>query len=209
MVSIVLSSRGRALVTVISPNGRKISYKQSLVYGGGEFCGLPVKMGRDDRIDLMCWFDSDGEMVAVYVGVDNRWLPLAFGRGEWPEACRLDVPPEDVESLLPFALTEFLPNDVLMTISRKGRMETASRPGCVRFNVNLGKLETTTANPSGMRFSFLPKKGMFSGSFSIYEQKLKGGVRRCRVTVAGVFVDGVGYGTARVRGSGNIAVLLR
>ena len=61
------------------------------------------------------------------------------------------------------------------------------------------------ANPSGLRLLYRAKDGSFSGSFKAYVL-YRGKPKATTVTVSGVVIDGVGYGTATIRKVGSIPV---
>ena len=52
-------------------------------------------------------------------------------------------------------------------------------------------------NPSGLKLAYKAKDGTFTGSFKAYAD-VNGKPKATSVTVSGIVVDGVGYGTAKV-----------
>lgn len=59
----------------------------------------------------------------------------------------------------------------------------------------------TKRNLGGLKLSYAPKTGMYSGSYTLYsvddiKNPAKLTLRKTKVTVSGVMIDGVGYGTA-------------
>jgi len=60
-------------------------------------------------------------------------------------------------------------------------------------------------NPSGLKVKYTAKNGSFKGSFKMSA----GGKKSVKVTVTGVFVEGVGYGMASVKKAGGVAVTIK
>ena len=63
-------------------------------------------------------------------------------------------------------------------------------------------------NPSALKISFTAKLGTFKGSFKAYKL-VKGKPKATTVTVSGILVDGVGYGTAFVKKVGGVPLTIK
>ena len=63
------------------------------------------------------------------------------------------------------------------------------------------------ANPSALKLSYRAKDGSFSGSFKAYVDS-RGKPKAVTVSVSGVVIDGVGYGTATVKKLGSVPVTI-
>ena len=60
-------------------------------------------------------------------------------------------------------------------------------------------------NPSALKLTYKAKDGTFKGSFKVYADA-NGKPKGTTVKVAGVLVNGVGYGAATVKGASAVAV---
>ena len=60
-------------------------------------------------------------------------------------------------------------------------------------------------NPSALKLTYKAKDGTFKGSFKAYAD-VNGKPKATSVSVSGVLVDGVGYGTATVKKVGSVPV---
>ena len=63
------------------------------------------------------------------------------------------------------------------------------------------------ANPSGLKLTYTAKTGMFKGSLFLYTMN-SGKLKKNRVAVSGIVVDGVGYGTATLKKAGCWSVII-
>ena len=63
-------------------------------------------------------------------------------------------------------------------------------------------------NPAGLKLSYAAKTGMFTGSFKVFAETAEGKSKRYTATVTGMVVDGVGYGTATVKKTGSLPVMI-
>ena len=77
-------------------------------------------------------------------------------------------------------------------------VEDGAKAGQVKIDRKTGELMTTSANWAALKLSYKAKTGQFSGSFKAYVQA-DGRLKSTTVKVAGVLVDGAGYGTATVK----------
>ena len=60
-------------------------------------------------------------------------------------------------------------------------------------------------NPSALKLTYKAKDGTFKGSFKVYADA-NGKPKATTVNVTGVLVNGIGYGTATVKGGGGAPV---
>ena len=64
------------------------------------------------------------------------------------------------------------------------------------------------ANVSGLKLTYTAKTGLFKGSFTVYA--VKGGkLVKNKFNVFGAVTDGIGYGTAVLKGKGSVAVAVQ
>ena len=96
-------------------------------------------------------------------------------------------------------LTDYLPNGFSVeAVGTKWLVEDGAKAGQVKIDRKTGELTTTSANWASLKLTCKAKTGQFSGSFKAYAlngERLKA----TTVKVAGVLVDGRGYGAATVK----------
>jgi len=92
---------------------------------------------------------------------------------------------------VPDVVAELLPDG--MKIRIQGRS----------FRIDRGK----KANPSGLTLRYNASTGAFTGSFRAY-RTVNGRNRTVTVTVAGMVLDGKGYGTASVKKLGGVPIAI-
>ena len=63
-------------------------------------------------------------------------------------------------------------------------------------------------NPAGLKLTYTAKTGLFKGSFKIFVEPSPGKSKKYTATVTGAVVDGVGYGTATVKKTGSLPVMV-
>lgn len=103
--------------------------------------------------------------------------------------------------------TEWLPTG--QTFSSGSRW-TFPKGGTVKYNRTTGEFVNTGAdtNASGVKLTYKPATGYFSGSFGLYYKVSANKAKKVAAKVAGYVVDGVGYGTATIQGVGVFDVLI-
>ena len=81
-------------------------------------------------------------------------------------------------------------------------------PQEIAVSAQSGRLTAAKDNVAKLKISHVKSTGIFNGSFAAYTQN---GDRTKKKTVPfkGVFVNGVGYGSAIVKGAGSAAVTLK
>ena len=99
---------------------------------------------------------------------------------------------------------DYLPDGVAVTAS--GTKWVLPKAGKVQLakdgTVDEAKL---LDNPSALKLTYKAKDGTFKGSFKAYADA-NGKPKATTVNVAGVLVDGVGYGAATIKKAGGVSV---
>ena len=102
---------------------------------------------------------------------------------------------------------DYLPNGVPVTVN--GAKWTLPKAGKVAYlrgttDVDAAKL---LENPSALKLTCTAKTGAFKGSFKAYAE-VNGKPKATTVNVAGVLIDGVGYGAATIKKVGGVGVTI-
>lgn len=189
--SVSVASRGKAKVQGVLPDGTKISHTTQLLVGE-ERCCVPVAYGkRGVAVAFDLWIGRDGGAVEVG-GLDDAvagpvdGTPLAGG-----SAFRIDA--DALAAYLPSPVeAEKLPDG--LSVAFDGRKWVVA-----------GGATRGEANPASLKLSLTAKTGLFKGTFKAYSL-VNGRSKATTVTVNGVQVNGVGYGSALVKRAGSVPV---
>lgn len=214
-LSVKVGSAGRTRVTGTLADGTRVSATAQLVAGGGWFC-IPVVVDRKPhRLAFCLWLRSSRCTGGLWCqGVEGLGGDVRFGRawmiGEYgPTAFRIDTGALG-ELFDDWTYEVYGPDGVSVEqVGTKWRVAGGARPGRVVLDRDGFVDETKTGeNPSALTLAYRAKEGTFTGAFKYYVPSARGAPVAKTVNVYGVVVDGVGYGTAVVRGKGTVSVMV-
>lgn len=204
--SIVFAAKGKAKVTGALPDGTKVSASSQLIVGS-EWCCLPIVYSKTgNSLAFMLWFDRAGNFDSVSglttwkgKGFEVSWNDdvAASKVGNLSGTSYFHLVEMPVEINGAEIIRELLPTDV--SIAPTGAKWDIAKAETVKIDRS-GNL-SYGANPSGLKLTFTAKTGTFKGSFVFYTLN-NGKLKKNTVTVSGVVVDGVGYGTASIKKMG-------
>ena len=106
-----------------------------------------------------------------------------------------------------FPYTEYLPNGMRIQTTDEGKWMTPPSGKLILDQYGHANRKKLGDNPSGLTLDYHPNDGTFKGTFKVYVSK-RGWPKPWTVQIQGVMVDGLGYGTAFVKGIGSVPVLL-
>lgn len=216
-LSVKVGSAGRTRVTGTLADGTKVSATAQLVAGGGWFC-IPVVVDRKPhRLAFCLWLRSSRCTGGLWCqGVEGLGGDVRFGRagavgmyGDGDAAFRIDTGALG-ELFDDWTYEGYGPDGVSVEqVGTKWRVAGGARPGRVVLGRDGSVDETKTGeNPSALTLAYRAKEGTFTGAFKYYVPSARGAPVAKPVNVYGVVVDGVGYGTAVVRGKGGVSVMV-
>lgn len=214
-LSVKVGSAGRTRITGTLADGTRVSATAQLVAGGGWFC-IPVVVDRKPhRLAFCLWLRSSRCTGGLWCqGVEGLGGDVRFGRawmiGEYgPAAFRIDTGALG-ELFDDWTYEGYGPDGVSVEqVGTKWRVAGGARPGRVVLDRDGFVDETKTGgNPSALTLAYRAKEGTFTGAFKYYVPSARGTPVAKTVNVYGVVVDGVGYGTAVVRGKGGVSVMV-
>ena len=157
---------------------------------------MPVLVTKKAQLAFALWLPKGGGS-AVVTGLGDAVVgkPGSLANGA---AFRMGATLGDAK------YADYLPDGVRIA-SANGRW-TLPKAGKVQLakdgTVDAAKLGE---NPSALKLTYKAKDGTFKGSFKAYAD-VKGKPKATSVSVTGVLVDGIGYGTATVKKVGGVAV---
>ena len=220
-LSVKVGSAGRTKVAGTLADGTRVSATAQLIIVGSQCC-IPVVVDRKPyRLAFCLWF---GVLRGNVCTPDRLWCHRVEGLGgdvrfglakTWqleeygPAAFRIDT--GALGELFGDRTYEgYGPDGVSVEqVGTKWRVAGGARPGRVVLGRDGLVDETKTGgNPSALTLAYRAKEGTFTGAFKYYVPSARGAPVAKPVNVYGVVVDGVGYGTAVVRGKGGVSVMV-
>ena len=196
-LTVTIAKKGKAKVAGTLANGAKVSAKGQLLVGE-EWCAVPVAWSKkQDTLAFVLWLSRTGGRLVVE-GLGTSAVAGRPGTLKGGAKFRLDAKAFAAawgQEALPY-----LP-DGLSVASANGKWAVAggAKAGKVQYGKD-GTVDVTKLgeNPSALKLTYKAKDGSFKGSFKAYAL-VKGKPKATTVNVAGVLVEGVGYGTASVK----------
>ena len=215
-LSVKVGSAGRTRITGTLADGTRVSATAQLVAGEDWFC-IPVVVDRKPHRLAFCLWLSEGCMPGLSCrGVEGLDGDVRFGLagavgmyGDGGAAFRIDTRALG-ELFGDWTYEGYGPDGVSVEqVGTKWRVAGGARPGRVVLGRDGLVDETKTGgNPSALTLAYRAKEGTFTGAFKYYVPSARGAPVAKPVNVYGVVVDGVGYGTAVVRGKGGVSVMV-
>lgn len=215
-LSVKIGSAGRTRITGTLADGTRVSATAQLVAGEDWFC-IPVVVDRKPHRLAFCLWLSEGCMPGLSCrGVEGLDGDVRFGLagavgmyGDGDAAFRIDT--GALGELFDDRTYEvYGPDGVSVEqVGTKWRVAGGARPGRVVLDRD-GFVDEAKAgeNPSALTLAYRAKEGTFTGAFKYYVPSARGAPVAKTVNVYGVVVEGVGYGTAVVRGKGAVSVMV-
>lgn len=219
-LSAKVGSAGRTRITGTLADGTRVSATAQLIlvggYPDGEQCCIPVVVDKKPhRLAFCLWFLEDITLCTPYrllcQGVEGLDGDVRFG-GAWmigDAAFRIDTGALG-ELFDDWTYEGYGPDGVSVEqVGTKWRVAGGARPGRVVLDRD-GFVDEAKAgeNPSALTLAYRAKEGTFTGAFKYYVPSARGAPVAKTVNVYGVVVDGVGYGTAVVRGKGAVSAMV-
>lgn len=220
-LSVKVGSAGRTRVAGTLADGTKVSATAQLIIVGSQCC-IPVVVDRKSyRLAFCLWFGvltddvctpdrlcchrAEGLGGDVRFGLAKTWQLEEYG----PAAFRIDTGALG-ELFGDWTYEGYGPDGVSVEqVGTKWRVAGGARPGRVVLDRD-GFVDEAKAgeNPSALTLAYRAKEGTFTGAFKYYVPSARGAPLAKTVNVYGVVVQGVGYGTAVVRGKGAVSVMV-
>ena len=220
-LSVKVGSAGRTKVAGTLADGTRVSATAQLIIVGSQCC-IPVVVDRKSyRLAFCLWF---GVLTDDVCTPDRLWCHRVEGLGgdvrfglakTWqleeygPAAFYIDTGALG-ELFDDWTYEVYGPDGVSVEqVGTKWRIAGGARPGRVVLDRD-GFVDEAKAgeNPSALTLAYRAKEGTFTGAFKYYVPSARGAPVAKTVNVYGVVVDGVGYGTAVVRGKGGVSVMV-
>ena len=200
--SVSIAKKGKAKVSLTLANGTKATASAQLLVGEKLLC-VPVVVTKKANLAFALWLPlGDGQVIVD--GLGNGAVagkPGALGAGA---KFRLDA--AEFAAVFGQAVLPYLPDGVPVT--QKGTKWTLPKAGKVAYKNGAVDESKLGENPCGLKLTYKAKDGTFKGSFKVYAE-VKGKPKATTVNVTGFMLNGVGYGTATIKGkNGSVAVTI-
>ena len=213
-LSIAMAVKGKAKVSGVLADGTKVTASAQMTVGD-TYCCVPVVYSKKSKFGFVAWFDKNTrELVDVTALTPWRntvkpaftmaWNVAGFGAKDNLTAGAHTVALDDAKlSVLVPGAIEQTPFAIPLTV--KGTKWDAGKAAKVAYK---GGVTVAGANVSGLKLTYTAKTGLFKGSFTVYA--VKGGkLVKNKFNVFGAVTDGIGYGTAVLKGKGSVAVAVQ
>lgn len=204
--SVTIDKKGKAKASVTLSGGAKGTATSQLLFGDEWMC-VPVMVAKKMDVAFTLWLPADGgEVVVTGLGDD-----VVAGRGgalKSGAAFRIDE--DEFAAVTGIAALPYLPDGV--SVEPKGTkwvVAGGAKAGKVAYRRGTQEVDEAKLgdNPSGLKLTYKAKDGSFKGSFKAYAE-VKGKLKATTVSVSGTVLNGVGYGTATVKGKGSVPVTI-
>ena len=203
-LTVNIARNGRIKVSGTLSDGTKVSANSQLVVGE-EWLNVPVSWSKKNMnlaFTLSLPKSLNGQDARSPM-VDGLTDAVVGKPGLLKDGAkfRLGAPVGDAK------YAEYLPNGVSVSGGAKWSVASGATAGKVVYARGTTMVDTTKlgANPSGLKLTYNAKDGTFKGSFKAYAD-LNGKPKATTVNVAGVLVNGIGYGTATTKKVGSVPV---
>ena len=202
--SVAIAKKGKAKVKGTLADGKTKVSANAVFLVGEEWCCVPV-VAPKAGLAFVVWLRASGGALQVE-GLGDGAIVGKPGALKGGAAFHIDAAKFAAvwgQSALPY-----LPDGV--SVLQNGTKWVLPKAGKVAYlrgtsSVDAAKL---LGNPSGLKLTYKAKEGSFKGSFKAYAD-VGGRAKATTVSVTGVMVGGVGYGTAAVKGRGCVAVTVK
>ena len=203
--TVTISAKGKAKVSGTLANGTKAT-GNAVFLVGEEWACVPVVLPKAN-ISFALWIPLDGgEVVVNGLGDD-----VVAGRGGALKAgSAFCIDEDEFAAVTGIAALPYLPDGVSVEPNgAKWVVAGGAKAGKVAYRRGTQEVDEAKLgdNPSGLKLTYKAKDGSFKGSFKVYAE-VKGKLKATTVSVSGIVLNGVGYGTATVKGKGSVPVTI-
>ena len=203
--TVTISAKGKAKVSGTLANGKKAT-GNAVFLVGEEWACVPVVLPKAN-ISFALWLPLDGGE-AVVTGLGDDVVAGHGGALKAGAAFRIDK--DEFAAVTGIAALPYLPDGV--SVEPKGTkwaVVGGAKAGKVAYRRGTQEIDEAKLgdNPSGLKLTYKAKDGSFKGSFKVYAE-VKGKLKATTVSVSGIVLNGIGYGTATVKGKGSVPVTI-
>ena len=202
VVTVTIAKKGKAKVKGTLANGTKVSANAVFLVGEEWRC-VPV-VAPKANLSFSLWLSRDGRTAAVEGLGDDVLVGRAGALGA-DAKFHVDKTAALWSQIQGEVLTEYLPDGI--PVRQDGKKWVLPKAGKIVFKN--GEIDESKKgdNAAALKLTYKAADGSFKGSFKAYAI-VDGKLKATTVNVTGVMVNGVGYGTATVKGNGSVSVTI-
>ncbi len=199
-LSVNVAAKGKVKVSGTLANGAKVSACTVLLVGEEWSC-VSVAVQKAN-LAFVLWLSHDGQAIEAE-GLGND--VLAGKTGALANGATFQIDADEFAAVFGQAMLPYLPDGVPVT--QNGTKWTLPKAGKVAYKNGAVDESKLGENPCGLKLSYKAKDGTFKGSFKVYAE-VKGKPKATTVNVTGILLNGVGHGTATIKGKGSVAAII-
>ena len=200
-LSVGIAAKGKVKVSGTLANGKTKVSVSTVLLVGEEWCCVSVA-AQKANLAFVLWLSHDGQTIVAEGLGDNVLVGKA---GALANGAVFHVDADEFASVFGQTMLPYLPDGVPVT--QKGTKWTLPKAGKVVYKNGAVDESKLGDNPCGLKLTYKPKDGSFKGSFKVYTE-VKGKPKATTVNVTGFLLNGIGYGTATIKGKGSVAVTI-
>jgi len=200
-LGVTIAAKGKVKVSGTLADGKTKVSASTVLLVGEEWSCISVAAPKAS-LAFTLWLSHDGQTIeAEGLGEDA----LVGIPGTLPGGAAFRIDADEFAAAFGQALLPYLPDGVPVT--QKGAKWTLPKAGKVAYKNGAVDASKLGENPCGLKLTYKAKDGTFKGSFKVYAE-VKGKPKATTVNVTGFLLNGVGYGTATVKGKPPVAVTI-
>ena len=201
--TVTISAKGKAKVSGTLANGTKAT-GNAVFLVGEEWACVPVVLPKAN-ISFALWLPLDGGEVLVNGLGDD----VVAGRGGALKAgATFRIDEDEFAAVTGIAALPYLPDGVSVEPNgAKWVVAGGAKAGKVAYRRGTQEIDEAKLgdNPSGLKLTYKKTDGSFKGSFKVYAE-VKGRLKATTVSVSGIVLNGIGYGTATIKKVGSVPI---
>ena len=200
-LSVSIAAKGKVKVSGTLANGKTKVSVSTVLLVGEEWCCISVAEQKAN-LAFALWLSNDGQTVeAEGLGDDV----LVGKPGSLANGAAFHVDADEFASVFGQAMLPYLPDGV--PVAQKGTKWSLPKAGKVVYKNGAVDKSKLGDNPCALKLTYKAKEGTFKGSFKVYTE-VKGKPKATTVNVTGFLLNGIGYGTATIKGKGSVSVTI-
>ena len=192
-LSVSIAAKGKVKVSGTLADGKTKVSTSTVLLVGEEWSCVSVA-AQKANLAFVLWLSHDGQTIEAEGLGDNVHVGLP---GTLANGATFQIDADEFAAVFGQAMLPYLPDGVLVT--QKGTKWTLPKAGKVVYKNGAPDESKLGDNPCGLKLTYKSKDGTFKGSFKVYAE-VKGKPKATTVNVTGFMLNGVGYGTATIKG---------
>ncbi len=201
-LSVSIANKGKASVSGSLADGTKVTAKGQVIVGE-EWCCVPVLVTRKATLAFLLWLPRDNGAQPGTLGLGDDVKAGKPGQLQGEQSV-FHIDSAAFNAMWGQSALPYLPDGVTVKNGLRWELPKAGKVAYERGSATVDAAKLLE-NPAALKLKFKSKDGTFSGSFKVYAD-VGGKLKATTVSVAGVLVNGQGYGTATIKRVGSVPV---